>query len=105
MLVKEDVVFLCQKESARKFHAGGVPILKLTSGDPSDRRDVHGLTRYNKQPVVFAGNKYLISHELYNKPNNPSKDSRQPLIEYLVTHGLAIETIFQVCLDNKNTKH
>ena len=104
LLTDDDLAFLCNKESARHFHGGGVPILKTTNGDPNDSKDVHGLSRYNTKIATFNGTKYLISHELYNKPGEPQQDSRQPLIDYLVNHGLEIDKIFSICKEGMGKK-
>jgi len=69
----------------------------VTNGDPADCKDTHGLSRYNPKIVPFEGGKYLISHELYNKPDSPQKDSRKPLLDYLVSHGMSLELIFKLC--------
>ena len=99
-LSEEDISSLCSKDSARMFHAGGVPLLKQTNGDPSDCKDTHGLYRYNPKIITFEGRKYLISHELYNKPDAPQKDSRKPLLDYLVSRGMSLKMIFELCQEN-----
>ena len=98
MLTEDDIAFLCSDESGRKFRAGGTTILKITNGDPNDCKDAKGHARYNQKIACVAGKKYLISHELYNKP---PRDSRKDLVDYLIARGLTIEKILDLCRAGK----
>ena len=94
---RDDIAFLCEKKNAKVFKGGGIPLLKCTDGNPNDVFTGKHHNSYNHEIVCAYEGKYLISHELYNCPDNPKKDSRVPLLRYLVTHGLTLEKIFNIC--------